>query len=199
MCSCARLYSSALDASSGVWTFTSWGRPFRLTSHLLDKSSPDALPVQVECGWTFTAVLTESGDVLVFWPHNGRMYERIHETNRRMDDMAKEDVEANWKARGVEGDSKDAVDVIPCRVWDIEDIDPVRLPAIPTDLPSLPIGPDGNTGLKIVKIAGMDNNLIALTSGGHVLRYNRLEGEDSYQQGRWEYVSFRDSRSRTTI
>lgn len=72
-------------------------------------------------------------------------------------------------------------------------VGPVRLPSIPADLPRLP-----GTGIssevldrptKLIKIAGMDNNLIGLTNKGHVLRFDMLDGEDSYQQGHWEYVS----------
>ena len=138
----------------------------------------------------FTAVLTESGDVLVFWPLKGNMYERIQDTNIRMDRLAEEGEGGNWKARAIPGEHKDSVNVIPCQTWTLEDVNPVRLPGIPVDLPSLPGVPGReNDGLKIVKIAGMDNNLIALTNGGHVLKYDRLSGEDEYDLGRWEYVS----------
>lgn len=83
---------------------------------------------------------------------------------------------------------------IPCHWWVLEGADPVRLPPIPShDLPEL-----GRTGLsseeleeetKLVKIAGIDNCVIGLTNKGHLLRYDRLGGEEAYQQGRWEYVS----------
>ena len=65
-----------MDAAADVWTFTSWGRPFRLSSSLVDKSSPDTTPVEVEGGWAVTAILTLSGDVLVFWPF-GRQFKEI--------------------------------------------------------------------------------------------------------------------------
>lgn len=84
--------------------------------------------------------------------------------------------------------------IIPCHWWVLEGADPVRLPPIPShDLPEL-----GRTGLsseeleeetKLVKIAGIDNCVIGLTNKGHLLRYDRLSGEEAYQQGRWEYVS----------
>ena len=66
--SCGRFHTTAMDSKSDVWTFTSWGQPFRLGSKLVDKSTPDATPIQVKSGWGFSAVLTESGDVLVYWP-----------------------------------------------------------------------------------------------------------------------------------
>ncbi len=94
------------------------------------------------------------------------------------------------KARG----SEDSPHIIPCHWWVLQGADPVRLPPIPAhDLPEL-----GRTGLspeeldvetKLVKIAGIDNCVIGLTNKGHLLRYDRLSGEETYQQGQWEYVS----------
>jgi SCF-associated factor 1 len=80
--------------------------------------------------------------------------------------------------------------VISCRVWDMTAVDPVRLPHIPGGLPKLsgmPLEKEGEE-TKLVKIAGMDNHLIGLTNKGHVLIFDRLSGEDTYQQGRWQYV-----------
>ena len=183
-CSCARLHSAGLDSNSDVWTFTSWGRPFRLASPLLDKSSPDTTAVQVESGWGYTSVLTESGDVLVYWPGKGRMHEELHRVKAELDQQG--DV---TRAKL----SSQRSNVIPCHVWDLTTVNPVMLPAIPHDLPHL-----NGTGLaasvldsetKLVRIAGLDNNLIGLTNKGHVLKYDKLDDEDSYQRGRWEYVS----------
>ncbi|KAH8093827.1 RCC1/BLIP-II [Cristinia sonorae] len=182
--SCGRLHASALDANSNIWTFTSWGRPFRIQSPLLDKASPSHTPVQVESGWAFTALLMESGDVLVYWPCSGEMQEKIGERFRVFD--------------GIEGSkaipSDEEPNVIPCYIWTLEGVDPVRLPPIPHQLPDLLA-----TGLseeenrketRLVKIAGMDNNLIGLTNKGHVLRFNKLSGENKYLQGSWEYLPY---------
>ena len=83
-------------------------------------------------------------------------------------------------------------DVIPCHTWTLEGVDPVQLPSIPLDLPELRHGEgegENGKGLKLIKIASMDNNLIGLTNRGHILRYHKLAGEDEYRLGRWEYVS----------
>lgn len=139
--------------------------------------------MQVESGWSYTSVLTESGDVLVYWPGHGRM---LHELHRIQSELDKQGDATKAKV------SSDRPDIIPCHVWDLTTVDPVRLASIPTNLPRL-----GGTGLpadvldgetKLVKIAGLDNNLIGLTNKGHVLKYNKLSGEESYRQGRWEYV-----------
>ena len=87
---------------------------------------------------------------------------------------------------------RDRPNVIPCHCWDLTTVDPVRLRPIPHQLPDLP-----DTGLsdqensketKLIKIASLDNRLIGLTNKGHVLKYDRLTDEETYDQGRWEYV-----------
>ncbi|KAI9060932.1 RCC1/BLIP-II [Trametes sanguinea] len=189
--SCGRLHTTALDAASQVWTFTSWGRPFRLSSSLVDKSSPETTPVQVESGWTFSSVLTQSGDVLVYWPFGDAMKAIIDEKNEELNSIENADLKIAAKARINQNDPG----VIPCYWWVMHGADPVRLPAIPAE--NLPIL--RKTGLtqeqldeetKLVKIAGLDNCIIGLTNQGHVLRYERLAGEDEYQQGRWEYLPY---------
>lgn len=111
------------------------------------------------------------------------MLEYLHGVNSALDEQNPQS-----KARI----SADQPDVIPCHTLQLEGIDPVRLPSIPNDLPVLPRikseDDEGIEGVKVVKLAGMDNNLIALTNKGHVLKYNRLGGEEEYRQGRWEYV-----------
>ena len=180
--SCARLFSAALDSENNVWTFTSWGRPFRLGCHPVDKSSPDTTPVQVECGWSFAAILMESGDVLAYWPHSGSISQELHVVNTSLDQVP------TSKAHVSVGQPN----VIPCHTWTLQNIDPARLPAIPNDLPPLPSTQGSTTlGNKVVKVAALDNVLIALTNQGHVLKYDMLSGEDQWRSGRWEYVSFR--------
>lgn len=89
---------TALDATSQVWTFMSWGRPFRLNSPLVDRSSADATPVQVESGWMFSSILTESGDVLVYWPFIGSFKELIDEKMQELDSSDDETLKAAAKA-----------------------------------------------------------------------------------------------------
>ena len=181
---------TALDATSQVWTFTSWGRPFRLDSLLVDKSSPDTTPVQVESGWSFSSILTESGDVLVYWPGSGSFQEVIDEKMEELDSSDDERFKAATQARPAEAEPN----VVPCHSWALHGADPVRLPPIPaSNLPVL-----GYAGLSqdildqetmLVKIAALDNNIIGLTNKGHVLRYGQLYDEEEYLTGRWEYVS----------
>ncbi|PCH36203.1 RCC1/BLIP-II [Wolfiporia cocos MD-104 SS10] len=182
--SCGRLHLAALDSSSQVWTFASWGRPYKLTSHLLDRSSPDATPIQVESGWAFCSTLTASGDVLVWWPFGNRMKEARSAKESELD---------------AQGDATKAVPtaqdpyVIPCYTWEMQGIDPVLLPPILSGgLPELPDAglseEDEAAGTKLVKIAGLDDAIIGLTNKGHVLMYDNLTGEDDYRRGSWQYL-----------
>lgn len=150
---------------------------------MLDKSSPSTTPVQVECGWSFTSILTQSADVLVYWPTTGGIRRAISEKRHE------------WETRNIS--EARAVSIIegeiPCYTWTLETIHPVQLPGIPIErLPNLI-----KTGLtseqakqetKLIQIAALDNHLIGLTNKGHVLRYSSLYGEDSYMRGQWDYV-----------
>lgn len=167
-----------LDANSTVWNFRSWGRPFRLVSPLLDCSSPETTPLQIECGWAFSTVLTRSGDVYAWWPSGGAFEDRYRQA------MAELDRDESTKAKVAEEET-----VVPCHTWEITK-DPVKLPVLP-DLPDL-LG----TGLpeeelrketKLIKIAALDNFLVGLTNKGHVLKIDGMTDEDSIQI--WRYVS----------
>lgn len=152
----------------------------RLVTPLLDKSSSDSIPAQVECGWGFTAVLAQNGDVLVFWPGSGRAREEIHRVNAELDGQGN-----HTKAFVSPSEPR----VIPCHTWDMQAVHPTKLPNIPDDLPNLSgLNPTDNEGTKLVKIAGLDNFLIGLTNRGHVLRFGNLSGEGAYTAGHWEYV-----------
>lgn len=134
--------------------------------------------MQAEAGWSFSAILMQSGDVLVYWQSSGVMGRVFNEQMSLMDNND------DTKARA------DDSHRIPCATWNMEQ-DPRHLRPIP-DLPVL-----NNNGLsqeqqadptKLVRIAGMDNNLIGLTNKGHVLKYHGLDNETSFTTARWEYV-----------
>ena len=159
-----------------VWNLASWGRPFRLVSPLLDCSSPETTPVQIECCYRFSAVLTGSGDVCVWWPCWDAIGDWYY------DAMEESDENESTKAIVPEGGR-----VIPCHTLEIHE-DPVKLPALP-DLPELP-----GTGLseeergketKLIKIAVFRFRLIGLTNKGHVLKMDDLWTANSV----WCYVS----------
>lgn len=166
----------ALDTGGNIWTFISWGRPYRLVSPLLDCASSDSTPTQIECGWSFSSVLTKSGDIYVWWP----LCEDVMVTFARENAIMDRD-ESNRAHLTVDT-------IIPCVPWDLRH-NPRRLPALPS-LPNLQYNEEGAHvhDIKIIKVAGMDNFLIALTNKGHVLKFGDLSNERSLQFGRWEYV-----------
>ena len=139
--------------------------------------------MQVECGWSYTSILTGGGTVFVYWPGAGGMQQELHRLKDEMDQQGDA-----TKAKV----SNEHPDVIPCHAWDLTTYAPHRLPPIPSNLPRLvrtglhPHQLDEET--RLIQVAALDNNLIGLTNKGHVLRYDKLSGEDSYQSGHWEYV-----------
>ena len=164
-----------LDVNSAVWVFMNWGRPFRIVSPFLDCSSPKTTPIQVECGQALCSVLTESGDVYVWWLPK-HWYSEL---------MAGLDRDQSTKAIVPDGGT-----VIPCYTREI-DLNLVRLPKLP-DLPDLP-----GTGLpeeerqketKLVKIVAPGFSLVGLTNKGHVLKLDRLMNSEDFIQD-WRYVS----------
>ena len=177
------MHTTALSSHGQIWVFISWGTPFRLIAPELDGSSPDATPVQVECGWMYSAALTVSGDAYVSWPFGETMKQQFTARMREMNEESNSKIEAT------------AENVIPAVTWDLHH-NPSRLPPLP-DLPVLKHSErssesEGRPATKLVRIAGMDNLLIGLTNKGHVLKFGGLENETSLQQGRWEYVSLSD-------
>jgi len=167
-----------LDANFMVWNFINWGRPFRLVSPSLDCSSPETTPLQIECGWEFSTVLTGSGDVYAWWPFGGTFGDRYQEAVAELD-----------KDESTKVIVPDNETVIPCHTWNINK-DPVKLPILP-DLPDWPATglPEEEWGkeTKLIKIAAFGNCLIGLTNKGHVLKMDGLTDEDSIQI--WHYVS----------
>ncbi|KAF7309831.1 RCC1/BLIP-II protein [Mycena indigotica] len=171
--SCGRLHSLALDSQSQLWNWTSWGRPFLLSSRHI---TTDSKPVQVECGWNFSSILTKSGEIFVWWPLSSEMGDQIRDKNNEMDETKE------FAARAAEG-------VIPCVPWSLDAPDLSRLPPLPR-LPKLVETGDNAEydQVKIVKIAAMDARLVALTDQGHVLLFRGLESEDTLADGAWSYL-----------
>ncbi|KAG6866580.1 hypothetical protein C0991_002065 [Blastosporella zonata] len=170
--SCGRLHASSLDSEGQIWTFLSWGRPFRLVSDVF--TDPNLKPLQVECGWRFSSLLTVSGDVFVWWPFSGETAQRIQAVNSQMNQ---------------EGDKKASAQLdnsIPCVTWDLNET-PAQLPPIP-NLPDL-YGRNEEKPTQLIQIAGLDNQIIGLTNKGHVLKFDSLQSQASLSGGRWEYVS----------
>ena len=171
----------ALDSKNQVWTFINWGRPFRLDTPMLDCTSPETTPIQAESGWSFCSILTQSGDVLVFWPFIGEIGRHCHEENIAMDERGDCHAYPTTDHR------------IPCVAWPLR-ADPLRIPPIP-ELPQLshtgsPQEERSETAL--IKIAAFDNHLIGLTNKGHVLKFGDLSNENSFdRRTRWQYVGHR--------
>ncbi|KAI0091641.1 regulator of chromosome condensation 1/beta-lactamase-inhibitor protein II [Irpex rosettiformis] len=239
--SCGRLHAAALTTSSQVLNFPSWGRPFVLhsryftsslsylspsadihssftnpTASIIHAHSPPSVPIQVECGWGFTAVLTSSGNVFVYWPReNGRdrLGRLIYKMNRKWD----EESVGMAKLEGVHGDHEDPLRT-KCHVWNVDAETPndsyrddegheiqeegvimVKLPDLEGyDLPKL-TNMKGQSGesdtdepVKIVKIAGLDNTIVGLTNNGHVVMIRGLEGQETSQLAgnRWTYLPY---------
>ncbi|KAI6041247.1 regulator of chromosome condensation 1/beta-lactamase-inhibitor protein II [Pisolithus marmoratus] len=168
--SCGRLHATTLDENMHIWTFLSFGRPFRLVTPFLDVSSPQTSPHQVVSGWSFSATLTKTGGVYVWFPWGQQMSREIDQHNETMDQ---------------EGQSVDeSEDVIPCATWQLHH-DPHILP----DLPSLPSLSNGvyTKDIRLVKIAAMDHDLVGLTNQGHVMKFCLHDGELS-RWTTWEYL-----------
>lgn len=159
-----------MDVDRKVWTFVNWGRPFWLSSPILN--DPDLVPIQVECGWGFSSLLTKSGDVFVWWPFSGVLEQHIRRLN---DEMDRQDKKALPTSNNV----------IPCVTLSIN-VDPLRLPPLPP-LPEL-----NATGgeIQLIQIAALDAHIIGLTNKGHVVKFGALENEAIMSRGVWQYVGF---------
>jgi SCF-associated factor 1 len=177
---CGRQHALLLSERGVMYTLCAWGRPFVLRSPLgaLGLHADHAI-VQVVAGWAFCAARTHAGAVFVWWPRGGAVQQAYHTAARDMNERA-------WQGEGTRE--------IPCRVLELA-VEPVVLPEIPYDLPELVYTGESEDArradpvTRIVKIAGADTVLIALTNRGHVLKYDRLRDEVEYTQGQWIYVS----------
>lgn len=174
--SAGRIHSTALDTNNNVWTFVSWGRPFRLSSPLLDRSSPETTAKQVICGWAFSAVLTDSGDVLVFWPHSDPMKAAITHQTRVFHKQNPVHIMP----------TADQPSIIPCHPYNLRGVDPIKLsPMVTGDLPELQgTGATVEGETEIVKIAGLEHSIIGLTNKGHVLIHH-VGDEGRRLRGQW--------------
>jgi SCF-associated factor 1 len=119
-----------------------------------------------------------SGDVYVWWPFWGTLGEQYEEV------MVELDKDGSTKVVVPDGRT-----VIPCHALEIKK-DPVKLPVLP-DLPDLPATElpeeERRRETKLIKIAGLDEDLVGLTNKGHVLKLDGLYDEDCIRT--WHYVS----------
>lgn len=151
-----------------------WGRPFRLPALQEYLRSSASEIVQIECGWTFSAALTKGSEVVVWWPYGDPMAEAFRENMRRMTEEDDKAVPTQDR-------------VVPCTCWDLDGQLFGILPSIP-DLPNLISSSEGE-GTRLVQIAGLDNEIVGLTTHGHVLKFRGLVDETVMRQSRWEYVN----------
>ena len=184
-----RKHAIALDVSGGVWLLTSWGRPSRMVSPLPCSGTKGTSVVQVECGWTFCVVLTQSGEVFAWWPfEEGHRYYRwvkMKDMNS-VGDSTEGRPSQDWKTK-----------TIQCSVWD-DEFPALRLPPIPTEsLPGLRQRcyetEDSNahqSGVKLVKLAAMAHSLVGVTNEGHVLVLHGLFTPEALTKNgfQWQYV-----------
>lgn len=166
------MHATGLDDKLNIWNFLNFGRPFRLVTPLLDCTTPESTPVQVESGWSVSSVLTKGGDVLVWWPMGDDMKQLIDAQNSAMDE---EGLYARVVDKGV----------IPCAHWEVRK-DPYRLPELPR-LPALDGARYEDVDVHLVKIAAMDCHLIGLTNHGHVVKILAQTSDTAGLEG-WSYV-----------
>lgn len=169
--SCGRLHATTLDENLHVWMFLSFGRPFKLITPFLDASSASASPHQVVSGWSFSAVLTKTGDVYVWFPWCVQMGWEIFLHNKAMDEEGQEVRESEQG-------------VISCVTWELE-YNPHKLPGLPL-LPSLASGAHVKD-THLIKIAALEHHIVGLTNYGHVLKIYLQEGDFS-RPLTWEYL-----------
>ncbi|KAI0259660.1 regulator of chromosome condensation 1/beta-lactamase-inhibitor protein II [Gloeopeniophorella convolvens] len=157
------LHCTVLDSRGQIWTFTNWFRPFRLESAQLDCHSPETTPTQVACGPHFSAVLTQSGDVFVFFPFN------LDREDRHLT------VDGPYASASLDKSS-----TIQCITRTLR-AKPHRLPSIPTRLD----GANDNGSSKgpnrefLIRIAALSQQVIGLTNNGHLLIFKTIRDEAS--------------------
>ena len=145
--------------------FLNWGRPFWFSTKLLDNKRPESTPIQVVSSQRCSAILTESGSVLVLWLDDRSIIKSLMVNNPvRVTDH-----------------------IIQCLTMGTCQ-EPFLLPSIP-ELPLLheTDTPDSfKAATKLVKIAAMNGALIGLTDKGHVLKMNNFVRWERHYE--WTYV-----------
>ncbi|KAI0259677.1 RCC1/BLIP-II [Gloeopeniophorella convolvens] len=170
---CGREHTTVLDSQSEIWDFSDWFISCRLRSPLLACTAPESTPCQIACGWYFSAILTRSGDVLIFWPSGLGPPSSIL--------VADPDTPQHGTIE------EDHIDCIYRQLH----VDLCRLPPIPR-LPELDdaqgLAEERHTGLYLVKIAATIRQIIGLTNKGHVLKFGSIEDKDMLASASWEYL-----------
>lgn len=110
----------------------------------------------------------------MWWPFGGDLLPIITQKNEALD--ATGDKKAYETRDGC----------IPCVVSDLS-ADPFRLPSLP-QLPNLDDDAVATPEVHITQIGGLDEQIIALTSHGHVLKFQDLQDITSASSGSWHYV-----------
>jgi len=116
-----------------------------------------------------------SGEVLVWWPSNGRLAEVIRQETQKLDNDQIGMAEATDDG------------IILCHTWKAA-VDPVLLPSLPSLPDFVDVGEQTRRyPPKLVKIGGMDSHIVGLTNNGHVVIFRGLDHEQAMGRG-WEYV-----------
>ncbi|KAG8928190.1 hypothetical protein FRC02_007266, partial [Tulasnella sp. 418] len=151
----------------------------------------DTHVVQVDCGYShFVAFLTEDGRVFAMWLSNGPYRDQSNSLNGALNNEGD-----GYPAKAVNG-------IIGCTLVQI-DAEPLLLPKLPTDLPTLRAGTvvegPASEELKLVKIAAGNAMIIGLTNQGHILfidvkggnsRWGTQVLQEQFSSGesRWNYL-----------
>ncbi|KAI0259662.1 regulator of chromosome condensation 1/beta-lactamase-inhibitor protein II [Gloeopeniophorella convolvens] len=152
------LHCTVLDSRGQIWTFTNWFRPFRIESAQLDCHSPETTPTRVACGSHFSAALTQSGDVFVFFPFNIDREER-HLTAHGTYTSPSPDIQCITRTLQAE---------------------PHKLPSISQlDSNNNNELSGGQNRVFLVKIAALSRQVIGLTNGGHLLMTDGILGDEA--------------------
>ncbi|KZT38145.1 hypothetical protein SISSUDRAFT_782411 [Sistotremastrum suecicum HHB10207 ss-3] len=188
----------ALDSNAQIWTFTSWGRPYRLISPLLpfspssSSSSPSSTSTpqtRIACSSTgkFCLALLPTGSLFIWYPHSSRWSAALEYANCDFEEQIEERDELRCRAsNSISNGNGDGVGVVNCWTWEME-MDPDVLPDIPVDLPFLRWeGELGDEGVRLVDVDVGDGFVVGVTNWGHVLL---LRVGENGAIGGWRYVS----------
>lgn len=164
--SCGRVHAAALDVDRRVWNLQSWGRPFAIKSPLMDCSSSATTPLRLQCGSGYTSALMASGDVLIWYPLDGEIFQTVKSHS------------AQAATPVVVGNG-----MIPCQPWEL-DAEPLRLPSLPA-LPDLAEPDRDAVHVSLDKLYGTWKSLIGVTNQGHVVKIEVSRDRDPVG---WTYL-----------